>query len=208
MLARFKKLTLCFTLLALLATLGVGLTATGAGAASRAGASFDKGATGWHAGTRATRVALIKRGKGHAVAISARRAATAVLVSRANLVRSSKAGQRYTVSALVRSTRPGVLARMVLRETVGGSLVASTGTAFRPTPTWQKVTLAATARRAPSNLGVRVTATRLRGKQYLFVDNVSVVPVAEPAATFPPLPVPLPIPLPTPTPEPTPEPDA
>src|SRR4051794_1146789 len=157
MLARLRNTALCFTLLSLLATLGVGLTATSAGAASRAAASFDRGATGWHAGTAATRVALIKRGAGHAVAISARRAAPAVLVSRANLVRSSRAGQQYTVSALVRSTRPGVQARMALRETANGRLVAATGTSFRPTPTWQKVTMTATARRAASNLGVRVT---------------------------------------------------
>ena len=37
MLARLRKTALCFTLLSLLATLGVGLTATGAGAASPLG---------------------------------------------------------------------------------------------------------------------------------------------------------------------------
>src|ERR1700712_5283562 len=113
MLARTTKISVRLTLVALTAGVGVGVAATDAVAApsaraSVAHASFDKGAVGWHAGTRTTKVTVIKRGAGKAVAISARRIGKAVLVSRVNLVHSSAAGERYTVSANVRSTKATV----------------------------------------------------------------------------------------------------
>ena len=77
-------------------------------------------------------------------------------------------------------------------------LIKTTAKHFRAWRAWRKVTMAVVARRAGSQLNVRVAINRLAKKKMVLVDDVSVLKW---------LPVPTPEPTPTPDPEPTPDPN-
>ena len=111
------------------------------------------------------------------VKITKTRTGPAILSSRSNVARATKAGQRYTVSAYVRTSQPGLRGRVVLRETANGHALKNSAKAFRATRAWRKVSFDTTARRAGSTLNVRVVATRLKRHKALLVDNVVRAPV-------------------------------
>ncbi len=180
--ARSKHLVLALAVMPVVATLG--LTAGAApsnGAANRQqtmqNGNFDKGRVGWYASGTQSRLSIVKKGRGgsRAALLTQKRTGPAVLNSRSNIARSSKAGQRYTVSAWVRTNQAGASGRMVLRETANGRAVKNSTKRFRAWKSWRKVTMTATTRRAGTDLNVRVLVNRLAKKRFLVVDDVSVL---------------------------------
>ena len=81
---------------------------------------------------RRDQLSIVKKGRGNtrAALLTQRRTGPAILNSRANVVRSAKAGQRYTVSAWVRTSQPA-RGRIVLRETSNGRAVKNSVKRFR-----------------------------------------------------------------------------
>jgi hypothetical protein len=173
----------------LLATLAVGpvvatlaFTAVPSGAASNrqqtmSNGNFEHGRAGWAVGSARTRAAVVKLGYGgsHAMRLTKTRTGPAVLSSRSNVARSARAGQRYTVTALVRTNQPGVRGRLVLRESANGRTVKNTVKAFRAYRAWHRVSMTTTTRRAGTQLNVRVALPRLNKHKALLVDNVAVL---------------------------------
>ena len=86
---------------------------------------FEHGRAGWAVGTARTKATVVKLGYhgGSAMQLTNRRSGPAILNSRSNVARSVKAGQHYTVTALVRTNQPGLHGRLVLRETANGRAV-------------------------------------------------------------------------------------
>ena len=140
---------------------------------------FEHGRAGWAVGTARTKATVVKLGYhgGSAMRLTNRRSGPAILNSRSNVARSVKAGQRYTVTALVRTNQPGLHGRLVLRETANGRAVKNSAKAFRAYRSWHRITMNTTARRAGTQLNVRFTVARLNKKKALLVDNVGVLKV-------------------------------
>jgi hypothetical protein len=153
---------------------------------------FEHGRTGWASGTARTRATVVKLGYhgGSAMRLTNRRSGPAILNSRSNVARSPRAGQRYTITALVRSNQPGLRGRLVLRETANGRAVKNTAKAFRAYRSWHRVTMAATTRRAGTQLNVRFAVARLAKRKALLIDNVGVLKVL--GGSTPNYPAPLP----------------
>ncbi len=180
MFARSKRLVLALAVLPVLGTLAVSTAGPTSAAANRqqtmSNGTFTKGKVGWYASTARTRVAIVQRGRSgtKAAQLSNRRAGSAVLNSRTT-ARSTKAGQRYTVSVWVRTTRARTSGRLVLRETVNNRAVKNTAKRFAANRRWHKVVMTATTRRSTSALSVRLVANRLNKRKALLVDDVSVL---------------------------------
>lgn len=214
--ARSKQLVVALAVMPVVASLGVSTASPSSAAANRqqtmTNGSFDQGRVGWYTSSPRTTLAIVNRGRGgtKAAQLTNRRRGPAVLNSRGNVARSPKAGQRYTVSAWVRTSRPGSYGRMVLRETANNRAVKNTAKRFRAWRTWHKVTMAATTARTGTDLNVRVLLNRLAKRKFLLVDDVSVLrwlpPTPDPIPTPDPTPTPTPDPDPTPTPTPDPTP--
>jgi hypothetical protein len=201
--ARSRKFVATLAVVPVVASIGLQAAPTSAAANRQqimTNGSFENGRAGWSVSTARTKVAIVKQGRGgsKAIRLTNRRTGPAVLNSRSNVARAAKTGQRYTVSAYVRTNQPGARARMVLRETTNGQLIKTTARHFRAWRAWHKVTMAVVARRGGSQLNVRVAINRLAKKKMVLVDDVSVLKW---------LPVPGPGPDPTPDPEPTPDPN-
>jgi cellulase (glycosyl hydrolase family 5) len=213
--ARTKHLVVALAVMPVVATVAVGSTATSSSAVANrqqtmSNGNFDKGRVGWATSSAGTRLSIVKKGRGNtrAALLTQRRTGPAILNSRSNVVRSAKAGQRYTVSAWVRTSQAGASGRMVLRETSNGRAVKNSVKRFRAWKAWRKVTMSATTRRAGTELNVRLLLNRLAKKKFLVVDDVSVLkwlpPKSAPAPTYPtPLPDPGPGPGPITPPGPT-----
>src|SRR5689334_11682658 len=126
----------------------LGLSAAPSGAASNrqqtmSNGNFEHGRTGWAVGTARTKATVVKLGYhgGSAMKLTNRRSGPAILNSRANVARSTAAGQRYSVTALVRTNQPGLHGRLVLRETANGRAVKNSAKAFRAYRAWHRVTM-------------------------------------------------------------------
>ncbi len=204
--ARTKHLVVALAVMPVVATVAVGSTATSSSAVANrqqtmSNGNFDKGRVGWATSSAGTRLSIVKKGRGNtrAALLTQRRTGPAILNSRSNVVRSAKAGQRYTVSAWVRTSQAGASGRLVLRETSNGRAVKNSAKRFRAWKAWRKVTMSATTRRAGTELNVRLLLNRLAKKKFLVVDDVSVL------KWLPPTPAPThPAPLPDPGPGPGP----
>ena len=200
--ARSRKFVATLAVVPVVATIGLQAapsSATSTRQQTMTNGSFENGRAGWSVSTARTKVAIVKQGRAgsKAIRLTNRRTGPAILNSRSNVARAAKTGQRYTVSAYVRTNQPGARSRMVLRETTNGTLIKTTAKHFRAWRAWHKVTMAVVARRAGSQLNVRVAINRLAKNKMVLVDDVSVLKW---------LPVTTPEPTPTPDPEPTPRP--
>src|SRR4051812_29103785 len=147
--ARSKKVLATLAVIPVVATLGVSAAPSGAASnrqQTMSNGGFEHGRTGWAVGTARTHASVVKLGYrgGMAMRLTNRRSGPAILVSRANVARSAKAGQRYTVTALVRTNQPGLRGRIVLRESANGHTVKSTAKAFRGYRSWHRVSMTAT----------------------------------------------------------------
>jgi hypothetical protein len=178
---RSKKMVATLAMVPVVATVGLSSAAPSGAASTRqqtmSNGNFEHGRTGWAVGSPRTKAAVVRLGyagsKG--MRLTKTRTGPAILSSRSNVARSPKAGQRYTVSALVRTSQPGVRGRLVLRESANGHTVKNTVKAFRATRAWHRVTMDATTRRAGTQLNVRIAVPRLAKHKALLVDNVSVL---------------------------------
>jgi hypothetical protein len=204
--ARSKHLVLALAVMPVVATVAVGTAASPSSAVANrqqtmTNGSFDKGRVGWYASSAATRLSIVKKGRGgtRAALLTKTRQGPAILNSRSQVARSTGAGQRYTISAWVRTSQPGASGRMILRETANGRAVKNSTKKFRAWKAWRKVTMSATARRAGTDLNVRLVMNRLAKKKFVVVDEVSVL------KWLPPTPAPTPPPT-TPLPDPGPGP--
>jgi hypothetical protein len=177
---RSRKIVATLAVVPVATTLALTASPTGA-AANRtntmSNGGFEHGRSGWVVGSARTGGAVVRAGYhgGMAMKLTNRRTGPAILASRANVARSPRAGQRYTVTALVRSTQPGVRGRMILRELGNGYVVKNSSKAFRAGRAWHRVTLQTATRRAGTNLSVRFAVGRLKKNKSLFVDNVAVL---------------------------------
>jgi hypothetical protein len=196
--ARSKKFVATVAVVPVVATLAFS-AAPSTAAANRqqtmTNGSFEQGRVGWHVSSARTKVALVKQGRGgsKALRMTNRRPGPAILNSRSNVARSPKAGQRYTVSAFIRTNQPGATGRMYLRETANGRAVKNSVKRFKAWKSWRKVVMTATTRRAGTQLNVRLVMNRLGKKKSLLVDDVSVL------KWLPPTPAPVPAPPTFPT---------
>jgi hypothetical protein len=179
--ARSRKYVATLAVVPLVASVGLIAASPSTAAGSRqqvmTNGTFESGRTGWFVSKPRTRAVVVHKGYrgSKAIKLANRRSGPAILSSRKNVARSTKAGQRYTVSALVRTSQPGVRARLVLRESANGRTLKNTVKAFRATRTWRKVSMNATTRRAGSVLNVRLAFRPLRKHKVVLIDNVSVL---------------------------------
>ena len=154
--ARTKKYVATLAVVPVVATLGLSAAAPSGAASNRqqtvSNGTFEHGRTGWVVGTPRTKATIAKFGVSgsRGVKLTKTRTGPAILSSRSNVARATKAGQRYTVSAYVRTNQPGLRGRVVLRETANGHSLKNSAKAFRATRAWRKVSFDTTARRGPA----------------------------------------------------------
>jgi len=178
---RSKKVVATLAVVPVVASLGLSAAPSGAATSRQqtmSNGNFEHGRTGWVINTPRTRSAVVSHygyGGGHALKVVNRRPGRAVFSSHSNVARTTKAGQHYTVSALVRTNQKGLRGRLALREGNKGRLVKNTVRGFSANGSWHKVTFTTTARRAGSQLNVRFAVNRLKKRKALLVDNVSVL---------------------------------
>ncbi len=185
-----------------------GLTAaapsSGAGASQLAyNGGFEAGRSGWAVSTPRTRMRVVKAGVGgtRAMKLTKRRPGPAGTRSRA--IRSTAAGQKYAVSAWVRTNQPGALGALSLRESASGQSPLVTKKVFRAARSWSRISVTAVTQRSSSVLDVSLVMSRMNKRRSILIDGVSVVRLGETAAGST-TPKPTPKPTPNPTPKPTP----
>lgn len=107
----------------------------------------------------------------------------AVLNDVRNTVSSTVAGERYTMTAYVRSSRAGVTAQLKAREVYSSTGRQSNQTQRKLGDTsWTKVSLSFVAKRTGSQIDLNVQFWGLAVGQKLYVDDVSLVRTYAPAA--------------------------
>ncbi|MCW2807784.1 MAG: hypothetical protein JWQ93_1739 [Marmoricola sp.] len=181
----------------LVASLGIGAASPSSGAVTRTqhahNGGFEAGRAGWVVNTPRTKLRVVQRGVGgsKALMLTNRRNGPASFRARQTLTDSTAAGQTYAVSAYVRTNQPGVVGRLVLRETASGQPALETSKGFHASRDWSKVSLTAVTRRSASQLEVRFRVYRLHKRRSILVDNVSVVQITptDPGSATPPPPV-------------------
>ncbi len=192
--------------LPVVASVGLTAAAPSSGAASSQQAyngGFDAGRAGWALTTRRTKMRVVQAGVGgtRAMKLTKRRPGPAGTRSRA--IRSSAAGQKYAVSAWVRTNQPGALGALALRESASGKSAVTTKKVFRASRSWSKVSLTAVTRRSASALDVSIFMPRLNKRKSILIDGVSVLRVGGTAGGSttprPSSPKPPPPPMPPPT---------
>jgi hypothetical protein len=151
-------------------------------------AGFENGLRHWAKPDNGTAVAT--SGNGHSGASAAKLTAgtgdRVALRDQPNTVRRTKAGTRYRVSAWVRASTPGAVAKLRVREVLQGTAAASSSSRLVS----RRTTVAALSDRAwhrvaldyvpatGNQLAIVVVARGLQPTSALFVDDVAVVPTA------------------------------
>lgn len=177
---------------------------------------FRAGTAGWRTNDRRTQVlGWVGRGKsaGGAASVRAARAGNVVLNDATNTVRSARKGERYTVTAWVRTDRPRLSGQLRVREVAGSKVRTHAAPFTLKGRGWQKVSLGLTVSRDRASLDLNVLAWKARPGTALVVDGVSMrrgaTVSAAPVAPKPaPAPKPTAMPKPTATPKPAPKPTA
>jgi hypothetical protein len=138
---------------------------------------FERGTTGWAAGTARTHLRVVRAGSSRVAELSTVHASTVALTDRPRAVRASIRGQRFVASAWVRAIRPGrngQTGRIAIRQARrhGREVVGSSP--FRVGRSWKRVSVAVYAAGPGSRIEVRLLAG-LRHGQRLQVDHVKVL---------------------------------
>ncbi len=189
------------------ALLGGAVAATGAVSDGNAGAvpanlvvnsGFDDGTAGWTVAA-GTRIDVIGSRTGAAVRLTQPVADryTVVLNDARNTVARTVAGETYTASVWVHTTRPGVSVALRLMEYAGVARVGEASAPGRLSGTgWQRIDLTYVARSSGASLDLNVLGHQLPRGTGLDIDDVRLsgpagatpapaAPVADPAAQLP-----------------------
>lgn len=196
--------TLWTAVVAAILTAGALVVASPAAAADEqlvANGDFKQGTTNWVM-NYPEQHALSVIAKGHwntrTAEISVSTTTPAVLNDRKNTVQSTVAGERYTMSAYVRSSRAGATAQLKGREVfaTSGRQSNETHLALRDTA-WHKLSFDFVAQRTGSQIDLNVQFWGLVVGQKVYVDDVSLVRRSASPSTTPPAPTPIATPSPT-----------
>ncbi len=152
---------------------------------------FEQGLHGWRvndpAGTSLTQGTPGRTGA-HAATLLALKTGTVALNDARNTVIGTSDATTYAVSAWLRTTSPGVIAQLRIREVRAGKLVSTGGQAARLGGDWQQVTMAYKTATSGAALDLNVVGWNVPSGQAIQVDDVSMrqvgrTPISQPTAT-------------------------
>jgi hypothetical protein len=149
---------------------------------------FESGTTSWRTNATNEHLSTVTPGRSgsYAAKLTVGTRTDAVLNDKANTVSSTTKGASYAARAYVRTTTPGVTARLRLREVNAGTMVGRKTTSLTLADTaWHQLSLTYTALRAGSALDLNVVAVGLTTTQSLRIDDVSLTTSATGTAPAP-----------------------
>ncbi len=163
---------------------------------------FEKGGQGWVTVGRGGRISVGQRvgvGRSRALVLPVRRSRGTAITDSPNSARGVLAGDRYSVNAWVRGSRPGLTVRLIVSRIVSGRAVLTRTVGLRTTNRrWHRIQTTLTTPGNGGEVDVRVVSSPgPRGR--VIVDNVHVTR----SRTVTTLPVEVPSPAPKPAPSPT-----